>query len=331
MICRLVKNQHVGPETSAQTFVIHTLAKDTRSGKCFTLSDNHWAKSCRSSTLLSAIAQKSDKVSQVEVGPLLQQRHWAQAGRGIRMDVTEGLEPRRLLICQGHSTTICCKFQTGQSDGNGYISGNTPVWLGNKLNRSKQQEDPCLMTHFFQVMTAKATRDFCPPDRVTIGRVASSPDTPYEPRCWRYSSSRRPTEERGQKTSAKKHATKYCNKTEVMSPRNVKCQLDTNTVCVVLIGSTAQIQWAAKSWKLVLTALQCHGIPHAAPLPPEVGRILTAFGRKFCVTTGLNSEQTAWPQFYLPPLVQTSPGNFSLKRSSEDTCISRESTWCWLK
>ena len=36
---------------------------------------------------------------------------------------------------------------------------------------------------------AKATRLFCPPDRLSIGRNANSPETPNEPSCLRYSSS----------------------------------------------------------------------------------------------------------------------------------------------
>ena len=42
---------------------------------------------------------------------------------------------------------------------------------------------------------AKATRLFCPPDRLSIGLKASSPETPNEPSCLRYSSSGFPTYE----------------------------------------------------------------------------------------------------------------------------------------
>ena len=45
------------------------------------------------------------------------------------------------------------------------------------------------MTYLSIASMAKATRLFWPPDRLSIGRKANSPETPNEPSCLRYSSS----------------------------------------------------------------------------------------------------------------------------------------------
>ena len=45
------------------------------------------------------------------------------------------------------------------------------------------------MTYLSIASMAKATRLFWPPDRLSMGRKANSPDTPNEPSCLRYSSS----------------------------------------------------------------------------------------------------------------------------------------------
>ena len=90
------------------------------------------------------------------------------------------------------------------------------------------------LTYWCQVITAKATRLFCPPDKLVIGRKANSPVTPYRPKCVRYSTSNFPK---------KKHS--------VINLENFKLRRKTSQVRAQ--WSYFDLIWFFEKWTLVYT------------------------------------------------------------------------------